>query len=163
MDIGPGRIVNNFIDPNKRQYVIPVYQRNYEWSEDDCKKLFEDIINACIRDKEHFCGSVVYAPLNTGLDIQTYVIIDGQQRLTTIYLLLKALHDVAERGYDKEAILDTIINKDKYDTFDVAESTKLKLKPVKSDNKQLMLIMDDKYDEVDRSCGIWHQKCTLKI
>lgn len=156
MDIGPGRIVNNFIDPNKRQYVIPVYQRNYEWSEDDCKKLFEDIINACIRDKEHFCGSVVYAPLNTGLDIQTYVIIDGQQRLTTIYLLLKALHDVAERGYDKEAILDTIINKDKYDTFDVTESTKLKLKPVKSDNKQLMLIMDDRYDEVDRSSGIWH-------
>ena len=46
MDIGPGRIINNFIDPNKRQYVIPVYQRNYEWAEDDCKKLFEDIVNA---------------------------------------------------------------------------------------------------------------------
>ena len=37
MDIGPGRIINDFIDPNKRQYIIPVYQRNYEWSEDDCK------------------------------------------------------------------------------------------------------------------------------
>lgn len=46
MDVGPGRIVNNFMDPNKKQYVIPVYQRNYEWSEEDCKKLFEDIINA---------------------------------------------------------------------------------------------------------------------
>ena len=164
MDIAPGRIINDFIEPNKRQYAIPVYQRNYEWSEDDCKKLFEDIVNAYKRDKQHFCGSVVFAPLNNGLNIQSYVIIDGQQRLTTIYLLLKALLDLADKKYDKEAILDTIINKDKYDSFDVTEATKLKLKPVKSDNRQLMLIMDNKFDEVDRSSGIWHNYelfCTL--
>lgn len=164
MDIAPGRIINDFIEPNKRQYAIPVYQRNYEWSEDDCKKLFEDIVNAYKNDKQHFCGSVVFAPLNNGLTIQSYVIIDGQQRLTTIYLLLKALCDLADKEYDKEAILDTIINRDKYDTFDVTEATKLKLKPVKSDNNQLMLIMNDKFDEVDRSSGIWHNYeyfCTL--
>ena len=164
MDIGPGRIINNFIDPNKRQYVIPVYQRNYEWAEDDCKKLFEDIVNAYRRDKPHFCGSIVYAPLNMGLNIQSYVIIDGQQRLTTIYLLLKALLDAAEKEKDKAAILDTIMNRDKFDEFGITDATKLKLKPVKSDNNQLMLIMDDKFDEVDRSSGIWRNYelfCTL--
>lgn len=164
MDIGPGRIINNFIDPNKRQYVIPVYQRNYEWAEDDCKKLFEDIVNAYRRDKPHFCGSIVYAPLNMGLNIQSYVIIDGQQRLTTIYLLLKALLDTAEKDKDKAAILDTIMNRDKFDEFGITDATKLKLKPVKSDNNQLMLIMDDKFDEVDRSSGIWRNYelfCTL--
>ena len=164
MDIGPGRIINNFIDPNKRQYVIPVYQRNYEWAEDDCKKLFEDIVNAYRRDKPHFCGSIVYAPLNMGLNIQSYVIIDGQQRLTTIYLLLKALLDMAEKDKDKDAILDTILNRDKFDEFGITDATKLKLKPVKSDNNQLMLIMDDRFDEVDRSSGIWRNYelfCTL--
>lgn len=156
MDIGPGRIINDFIEPNRNQYVIPVYQRNYEWSLDDCKKLFEDIINAHKRGKLHFCGSIVYAPLSTGLNLQSYVIIDGQQRLTTIYLLLKALLDMAEKEYDKELIIETITNRKKHDTFEVTEATKLKLKPVRSDNKQLLLLMDNKYDEIDRSSGIWH-------
>ena len=91
MTIEPGRIVNDFIEPNRNQYVIPVYQRNYEWSLDDCKKLFEDIINAHKRGKLHFCGSIVYAPLSTGLNLQSYVIIDGQQRLTTLVLFMKVL------------------------------------------------------------------------
>ncbi len=155
MDIGPGRIINDFIEPNRRQYVIPVYQRNYEWSEDDCRKLFEDIINAYRRGALHFCGSVVFAPLNIGLDLQTYVIIDGQQRLTTIYLLLKALLDTAESDYDKDFIIEAITNTKKQDAFTVTEATKLKLKPVRSDNKQLLLLMDNKLDEIDKSSGIW--------
>ena len=59
MRIYPGRIMNNFIEQNKRQYAIPVYQRNYEWSKDQCVKLFNDIVVASQRGKEHFCGSVV--------------------------------------------------------------------------------------------------------
>ena len=39
MDIERGRIINDFIEPNKKQYVIPVYQRNYEWSREQCVKL----------------------------------------------------------------------------------------------------------------------------
>ncbi len=42
MKIEPGRIMNDFIEPNKRQYIIPVYQRNYEWDREQCIKLFED-------------------------------------------------------------------------------------------------------------------------
>ena len=90
MDIERGRIINDFIEPNKKQYVIPVYQRNYEWSREQCVKLFEDIVNAYKKDKLHFCGSVVYAPLEHKHGIDYYVIVDGQQRLTTIYLLIKA-------------------------------------------------------------------------
>ena len=63
MKIEPGRIMNDFIEPNKRQYIIPVYQRNYEWDREQCVKLFEDIVLAFRRDKSHFVGSVVYAPL----------------------------------------------------------------------------------------------------
>ena len=46
MIIEPGRIINDFIEPNRRQYAIPVYQRNYEWSKEQCEKLLEDIVIA---------------------------------------------------------------------------------------------------------------------
>jgi len=95
MRIYPGRIMNNFIEQNKRQYAIPVYQRNYEWSKDQCVKLFDDIVIAAQRGREHFCGSVVYSMVKYENNINHYIVIDGQQRMTTVYLLLKALMDMA--------------------------------------------------------------------
>ena len=155
MKIDGGRIINDFIEPNKRQYAIPVYQRNYEWSREQCVKLFWDIVEAYRKDKTHFCGSVVYAPLKEEHNIHYYVIVDGQQRLTTIYLLLKALIDCAETEKERESLEETVFNRDKFDTYDVDTASKLKLKPIKSDNKQLYLLMDNKYNEVDKSSGIW--------
>ena len=155
MDIDRGRIINDFIEPNKKQYVIPVYQRNYEWSREQCVKLFDDIVNAYKKDKPHFCGSVVYAPLNSKHGIDYYVIVDGQQRLTTVYLLIKALIDSAETENEKEFLSESVFNKDKYDSYDVEEASKLKLKPIKSDNQQLYLLMENKYDKMDKSSGIW--------
>lgn len=162
MDIERGRIINDFIEPNKKQYVIPVYQRNYEWSREQCVKLFEDIVNAYKKDKLHFCGSVVYAPLEHKHGIDYYVIVDGQQRLTTIYLLIKALIDCAETASQKEYLSESVFNKDKFDTYDVEEASKLKLKPIKSDNQQLYLLMDNKYDQIDKSSGIWENYSIFK-
>ena len=162
MKIDGGRIINDFIEPNKRQYAIPVYQRNYEWSREQCVKLFEDIIEAYRKDKLHFCGSVVYALLKQERNILYYVIVDGQQRLTTIYLLLKALIDCASIENERGFLEDSIFNRDKYDTYDVDTASKLKLKPIKSDNKQLYLLMDNKYDEVDKSSGIWTNYALFK-
>lgn len=155
MQIEPGRIVNDFIEPNKRQYAIPVYQRNYEWSKEQCVKLFDDIVLAYKKDKIHFCGSVVYALLKEEHNIFYYVIIDGQQRLTTIYILLKALLDLAETDSERDSLKDALFNRDKFDTYDVDTASKLKLKPIKSDNKQLFLMMDNKLDEIDKTSGIW--------
>lgn len=155
MHIDDGRIMNDFLEPNKKQYSIPVYQRNYEWSREQCVKLFEDIVAAYKNDRNHFCGSVVYAPLKEERNINYYVIVDGQQRLTTIYLLIKALIDSAENENAKEFLEESVFNKDKYDTYDVDTASKLKLKPIKSDNNQLHLLMDNKYDEMDKSSGIW--------
>ena len=162
MKIDGGRIINDFIEPNKRQYAIPVYQRNYEWSREQCVKLFEDIVEAYRRDKLHFCGSVVYALLKQEHNILYYVIVDGQQRLTTIYLLLKALIDCAATEKERESLEETVFNRDKYDTYDVDTASKLKLKPIKSDNRQLYLLMDNKYDDVDKSSGIWTNYALFK-
>ncbi len=155
MIIEQGRIIEDFFEKNKCQYSIPVYQRNYEWPEEQCQKLFEDIVIAYEKDRKHFCGSVVYSFVKDDHNINQYIIIDGQQRLTTIYILLKALLDCSSKENEREPLLETIFNKSKYDELPIAEQSKLKLKPIKSDNKQLLLLMENKYDEVNQTSGVW--------
>ena len=74
MYINEGRIMNDFIVPNKKQYTIPVYQRNYEWSKEQCKKLFQDIVLAFKKQKPHFCGSFVYYRQITAHTIDSYIV-----------------------------------------------------------------------------------------
>ncbi len=155
MKIDKGSFINDFIDKNLRQYAIPVYQRNYEWSAEQCEKLFEDILQAHELDRYHFTGSVVYSLLKTENKIDYYVIIDGQQRLTTIYILIKALIDVAETEAEKETLSAVLFNVDKFKKYNIDDSSKLKLKPIKSDNKQLLLLMGNQVDKMDKSSGIY--------
>ena len=79
------------------QFVIPIYQRTYSWTERECRQLWDDIIRAGSDDaiSVHFIGSIVY--IEAGLSQVSHqaplLVIDGQQRLTTVTLLLAALAD----------------------------------------------------------------------
>lgn len=83
-----------------KQFIIPIYQRTYSWTLKECKQLWEDITKAGNDNKisSHFLGSIVY--VEKGLfqisTIPKLLLIDGQQRLTTISLLLSALSKVIE-------------------------------------------------------------------
>lgn len=101
MFIYQGSVIANFLGQNGRQYKIPVYQRNYEWSWEQCDKLFEDVVTAGQRNQLHFCGSIVFKPIAPTKGIGNNIVIDGQQRLTTIYILLKALSDMAQNDSEK--------------------------------------------------------------
>jgi uncharacterized protein with ParB-like and HNH nuclease domain/predicted transport protein len=85
------------------QFVIPIYQRTYNWTDKQCKQLWDDIERAA-RDAtmpSHFLGSIVYihAGLATQSSVPELVVIDGQQRLTTLSLLLIALREHMEAGH----------------------------------------------------------------
>ena len=151
MKIESGRMLNDYIEPNKKQYCIPVFQRDYAWTEEQCTKLFEDIVMAYKKDRPHFCGSFVYAPLGSKKHIDSYIIIYGQQRFTTLYILIKALADSADDDRDKEALQRYLYNEDKFDRYGLDEKSKLKLKPVKTDNDQLLLLMSGKIEQMDKS------------
>lgn len=151
MKIERGRMLNDYIEPNKKQYCIPVFQRDYAWTEEQCTKLFEDIVMAYKKDRPHFCGSFVYAPLGSKKHIDSYIIIDGQQRFTTLYILIKALADSADDDRDKDALQRYLYNEDKFDRYGLDEKSKLKLKPVKTDNDQLLLLMSGKIEQMDKS------------
>ncbi|GAA7062236.1 DUF262 and DUF1524 domain-containing protein [Helicobacter pylori] len=93
----------NFIKDNqKNQLVIPIYQRLYSWEKEQCKQLWDDIIKVGGDDKMdgHFIGSILYALDRITHSGNALLIIDGQQRLTTITLLLIALRDYLSDEYE---------------------------------------------------------------
>lgn len=77
------------------QFVVPIYQRVYSWQEAECNQLWSDILRAGSNDKlgAHFTGSIVYVAKDqsTNTSSEPDLIIDGQQRVTTVTLLLAAL------------------------------------------------------------------------
>lgn len=155
MNIYQGGIIMNFLSQNAQQYKIPVYQRNYEWSWEQCDKLFEDIVTAAKRNRPHFCGSVVYQPIAPIKGINNNIVIDGQQRLTTIYILIKALADMAQNDSEKMLPTTALFNMDPFNQYQLDETTKVKLKPAKDNNDQLISLLYDKKDKIDKNCEIY--------
>lgn len=155
MFIYQGSIITNFLSQNGQQYKIPVYQRNYEWSKEQCKKLFEDIVQAAKRNQLHFTGSIVFQPLAPIKGINNSIVIDGQQRLTTIYILIKALVDTAASDAEKAMPMAALFNTDQFNQFNLDDTTKVKLKPAKDNNDQLLNLLYNKHDKMDKGCEIY--------
>ncbi len=76
-------------------YQIPTYQRPYQWTEENCEKLLDDLFSSyeCYKESDYFCGSLVLIAIDTDSETNatTYDIVDGQQRLSTFILLAKVL------------------------------------------------------------------------
>lgn len=147
-------MLRDFIGTNKVLFRIPVYQRNYDWSESNCNRLLDDIYDIMHSGDKHFLGTIVFmAAKSGGFALQEYIIIDGQQRLTTLMLILKALSVVAESvGDDCYHEIEEQYLHNKY----CDEEFKVKLKPIKSDNNQFTLLLEDKIDEMDEDTHIYH-------
>ncbi|GAA6973280.1 DUF262 domain-containing protein [Helicobacter pylori] len=84
-------------------YQIPDYQRPYQWTEENCKKLLDDLFFNYEDDREsdYFCGSLVLIAISKDSKVKTYDVVDGQQRLSTFILLAKVLADLYN-GLDPE-------------------------------------------------------------
>ncbi|GAA7028043.1 hypothetical protein ID0177_00720 [Helicobacter pylori] len=83
-------------------YRIPDYQRPYQWTEENCEKLLDDLFSSyeCYKESDYFCGSLVLIATEKDrmTNAETYDIVDGQQRLSTFILLAKVLVTL----YDKD-------------------------------------------------------------
>lgn len=142
--------VEAFLSSNKTQFVIPVYQRNYDWSTSECKQLLDDILEVGTSKEMnvHFIGSVVYVhdDVYTSSKIKELTVIDGQQRLTTLTLIYLAIFRLAIENGDHELeaeILETYLT-NKF----ASEEEKLKLRPTENNNKAIRyLLRGDKNEE----------------
>lgn len=137
----------NFLN-QKQQFTIPLYQRKYSWSIKECNKLWEDIllIGNDEEIKTHFLGCIVYMS-KENVDmigaVKRYMIIDGQQRVTTITLLIAALvdffkdHPNDEINYNDNLMAYYLINDRERD------DKKYKLFLTQDDNDSLMKIINN--------------------
>lgn len=83
-----------------KQYIIPMFQRTYSWVDKQWNQLWEDVIDLIDdnQNQSHFIGSIVSIPMNANTHgVQQFLVIDGQQRLTTLLVLLAATRDVAKK------------------------------------------------------------------
>lgn len=121
-----------FLEGTRKRFIIPVYQRNYDWKKENCQQLFDDLVNL-IREKKktHFFGSIVsYAHSR-----EEVVLIDGQQRITTVSLIMIAMINAIKKGLlipEDANLCDLLENTyiiDKYRP----EEQKVRLKPFRED------------------------------
>lgn len=144
MDARKGNIYE-ILNGNK-QFLIPVYQRYYSWDIEQCKRLWNDIVEMQKKRKMgHFVGSIVnIAEQAMPTGVQKYMIIDGQQRMTTLSLLLLALRDYAIKNPDDTTInarrIDNMLLKNEYESGD--ERYKLLLTEI--DRNILICLVDEK-------------------
>lgn len=130
------------------QFVIPVYQRNYTWKANkEVKQYIDDLKNVLIgKYMKHFLGILIY--LDTPIDYATreFSVIDGQQRLTTTFLILYAIKNLMmERNLkDQATILDSQFLTNQF----VADKLKFKLKPLVSDDQVYKQIVNGQFDEI---------------
>lgn len=121
-------------DGSHNEIFIPVYQRNYDWQLKQCERLFQDLEEIIEVDrKKHFFGAVVGKPETNW----TWVVIDGQQRLTTVSILMLALaHSLRDGDIEStDPKLGEKIEQSYLRIGDDKEETRFKLKPVKDDDK----------------------------
>ncbi|WP_120850602.1 DUF262 and DUF1524 domain-containing protein [Helicobacter pylori] len=114
MDACATTLLGFFEENQNNQFVIPIYQRLYSWEKEQCKQLWDDIIKIGGNDKMngHFIGSILYV-LDGNTPSSPLLIIDGQQRLTTITLLFIALRNhLSDEVKRKEIEKHYLINSD---------------------------------------------------
>ncbi|WP_237013464.1 DUF262 domain-containing protein [Helicobacter pylori] len=148
--------INDFFALTGTIFSIPVYQRNYTWAEENCKKLLEDIISISQDNKKtHFMSSITYIlhlidDEKSLRKLQEFVIIDGQQRITTLMLLLKAIETkIPNEGIKRE--IGNLLN---------LSGQRLRLKPIKSDKEAFDLVMQNRSHEIQ---GVSHIRNNYKF
>ncbi|MCQ2657844.1 DUF262 and DUF1524 domain-containing protein [Helicobacter pylori] len=114
MKAGEATLLEFFEQNQNNQFVIPIYQRLYSWKKEQCEQLWDDIIKIGGNDKMngHFIGSILYVRVDA-THSSPLLIIDGQQRLTTITLLFIALRDRSSDEAKRKKMESYLINSDK--------------------------------------------------
>lgn len=136
---------NIFKNQDNVQFKIPVYQRKYSWKIDNVKRLIEDIIRTANSDYDHFTGTIIYKKISNDL-----ILIDGQQRLITISLILKAISLLDHNfKFNNKKIVACKEDDREYHRLMILE----KYEP-NDENSQLVDNFNYIYEEVERSIDL---------
>ena len=142
-----------YMEGADKRFVIPVYQRNYDWKTENCKQLYDDLVKIIKEHrKSHFFGSLV-SVYNPDGHNEEFLIIDGQQRLTTVSLLFLAMYNLIDKGIivsETANLKQRIFEEYLVDKWK-PEDTRIKLKPVKNDQKAFGKLFSDPIEHIRES------------
>lgn len=145
--------LNNLLEIRNQKFVIPVFQRKYSWTEKQCQTLWDDIISLSERgaDAGHFIGSIVCYQVNDeempGI-INEKILIDGQQRLTTLSLIMIAIaRTYKQMGEEGTKIANAIMNQYVLNT-DFDGEDKYKLIPTYDDKETFIALIENRESEL---------------
>ena len=120
MDAHKRMVVSDILAKENWQYIVPIYQRAYKWTNEEVTRLVRDIVKCGKGTKEHFVGSIVYQlDKNPDLSDLKLYLVDGQQRITTLLLITKALNLLAKEQGDNSDAKYVISKTDKILYIDV--------------------------------------------
>lgn len=150
MDIGKRSLKDLLV--GNQQFIVPIYQRTYDWDYNHCRQLYDDIVHAGQNNtiSTHFMGAITYYTLPEPIpDVWRHELIDGQQRITTLLLLLVALkHELGDQ-IQRPGRIDQLL----YNTAESKDSDRyLKIKLNQKDNDVFEEII--KMQKTDRSGSI---------
>jgi len=131
-----------FMEGHDKRFIIPIYQRNYDWRKIHCETLFNDIKKIMKHHKDYFVGSIVL--LQDGMN--EALIIDGQQRITTISLLLLAMANYLKNNKGDNSLIEQIIETYLLDKY-AEENKRIRLKPVHKDNEAFLKLFTNNREE----------------
>ena len=145
-----------------KQFIIPVFQRDYAWGSANWEQLWNDISRTAASngDRSHFVGSVVHIPDRTVAARPSQLVIDGQQRLTTLTILCAALRDYIKNGqFDDTEGLPTPDQVDAYFISNTLESGdfRYKLRLRDADDETLRAVVDGK------AFGDLHDRKSIRV
>lgn len=145
MKVDDGSIVSVF--SSDKQLRVPVYQRPYSWRRAQCKRLWQDLVEMHVSNRDvHFLGSFVTIDTEASSALGNYkefMIVDGQQRLTTVTLMLIALREFCKRNSTQDDSLTRLLG-DYLKNRDIFKNDKqYKLLLTRSDRDQLIALIDD--------------------
>ena len=151
--------VLNFIGGLDKVFIIPPFQRNYEWSNKQCEELFSDIENAFKKQKAHYLGNIVYYfGDNNGAEFQELILVDGQQRISTIVLLLCALRDCEKDAEFQSKITTRYLKNDtSIDKF------RIRLKQTSYDYQSFLSVIEKTPIKDENNNIIKNYKCFLRL
>lgn len=140
---------------DKLYYQIPIYQRPYQWTEENCEKLLDDLFFNYEDDREsdYFCGSLVLIAISEDSKVKTYDVVDGQQRLSTFILLAKVLATLySDLGSENQEFLQASWS-DRHENKKKKKKKRLDFELVGSSAKKDFQDALDFFDDLDASKG----------
>lgn len=142
----------DFIGGKNISFIIPPFQRNYEWNESQCSELYDDVKSAVKNGREHYLGNIVYYVSASNASFREYILVDGQQRFTTVMLLLCAIRDLSGDEKLINNINTSYLKHDESRLMEGEEEYRIRLKQTSNDYDDFLKVIDkNQIDEYSSS------------